>query len=334
MRLTPPPPPIERPRSTPAPVTRELPLAPPKAPTQPSIAPATIAPTTGVTPTLAPTTTPAARDTASGTAGRAPAIPLGPLPLNRSGTDSAMGPPAGAAAREAGVTIGSRVPNTAAYRDSMLKGKLQTAPYLASKYAPTGEMLATLKESQRAALGTYRRNTTAGSSEVHVPQGEGMNGEGAVGGGAGVQGNGLHAGSGFGLPFLSKGPSRRPAEEERGDRRRLSRPPSSPRGSYASETRLGSSRLASPRFTRQAPSVAPRPFAVLHAWSSARYTFPLPAGHRFPIEKYALLRERVLAEGIVSPEAMHEPERASREDLLLVHTADYVDRFTQRPAFA
>ena len=118
-----------------------------------------------------------------------------------------MGPPAGAAAREAGVTIGSRVPNTAAYRDSMLKGKLQTAPYLASKYAPTGEMLATLKESQRAALGTYRRNTTAGSSEVRVPQGEGMNGEGAVGGGAGVQGNGLHAGSGFGLPLFSKGPS-------------------------------------------------------------------------------------------------------------------------------
>lgn len=68
---------------------------------------------------------------------------------------------------------------------------------------------------------------------------------------------------------------------------------------------------------------------MLHAWSSARYTFPLPAGHRFPIEKYALLRERVLSEGIVSPEAMHEPERASREDLLLVHTADYVDRFTQ-----
>lgn len=67
---------------------------------------------------------------------------------------------------------------------------------------------------------------------------------------------------------------------------------------------------------------------MLHAWSSSRYTFPLPTGHRFPIEKYALVRERVLAEGIVSPEAMHEPQRVSREDLLLVHTADYVDRFT------
>ena len=67
---------------------------------------------------------------------------------------------------------------------------------------------------------------------------------------------------------------------------------------------------------------------MLHAWSSAKYTFPLPAGHRFPIAKYTLLRERVLAEGIVAPEHLHDPSRASRDDLLLVHTADYVDRFT------
>jgi acetoin utilization deacetylase AcuC-like enzyme len=67
---------------------------------------------------------------------------------------------------------------------------------------------------------------------------------------------------------------------------------------------------------------------MLHAWSSARYSFPLPNGHRFPISKYALLRERVLAEGIVAPENLHDPSRVSREDLLLVHTADYIDRFT------
>ena len=63
---------------------------------------------------------------------------------------------------------------------------------------------------------------------------------------------------------------------------------------------------------------------ALHAWSSARYTIPLPAGHRFPIEKYALLRDRVLDEGLVAPANMHEPERASIEDLLLVHTPEYV----------
>jgi acetoin utilization deacetylase AcuC-like enzyme len=68
---------------------------------------------------------------------------------------------------------------------------------------------------------------------------------------------------------------------------------------------------------------------MLHAWSSAKYTFPLPADHRFPIAKYAMLRERVLAEGIVAPEHLHDPPRASVDDLLLVHTAEYVQRFTE-----
>lgn len=62
-------------------------------------------------------------------------------------------------------------------------------------------------------------------------------------------------------------------------------------------------------------------------WSSARYTFPLPAGHRFPIAKYERLREEVLNEGIAVLEALREPERATRDELLLVHTPSYVDRF-------
>ncbi len=66
----------------------------------------------------------------------------------------------------------------------------------------------------------------------------------------------------------------------------------------------------------------------MHVWSSAKYTFPLPSGHRFPIAKYALLRQRVIDEGIVPPERVHDPSPASRDDLLLVHTPDYVDRFT------
>jgi acetoin utilization deacetylase AcuC-like enzyme len=66
---------------------------------------------------------------------------------------------------------------------------------------------------------------------------------------------------------------------------------------------------------------------MLQLWSSARYVFPLPVDHRFPIEKYARLRERVIEEGIVSPESVHEPARAALEALRLVHTADYVERF-------
>jgi acetoin utilization deacetylase AcuC-like enzyme len=66
----------------------------------------------------------------------------------------------------------------------------------------------------------------------------------------------------------------------------------------------------------------------VHVWSSAKYTFPLPSGHRFPIAKYALLRQRVIDEEIIPAEHVHDPSPATREDLLLVHTPDYVDRFT------
>jgi acetoin utilization deacetylase AcuC-like enzyme len=66
---------------------------------------------------------------------------------------------------------------------------------------------------------------------------------------------------------------------------------------------------------------------MLHAWSSAAYAIPLPEGHRFPIAKYTLLRDRVLAEGVVRPEHLHEPERASRFEVRRVHAEEYVEAF-------
>ena len=66
----------------------------------------------------------------------------------------------------------------------------------------------------------------------------------------------------------------------------------------------------------------------LHAWTSARFGVPLPTGHRFPIEKYARLRDRVVADGLVSIDCLHEPDRVERSLLLAVHHADYVDRLT------
>ena len=67
----------------------------------------------------------------------------------------------------------------------------------------------------------------------------------------------------------------------------------------------------------------------LHLWSSARYQIPLPEGHRFPIAKYELLRQRVLREELVPADRLHEPARARVDDLLLVHTRDFVTRFTE-----
>lgn len=64
----------------------------------------------------------------------------------------------------------------------------------------------------------------------------------------------------------------------------------------------------------------------LHCWSSAHYVIALPEGHRFPIAKYALLRDAVLADGVVQPAAMHDPDRAPLEDVRRVHDAAYLDR--------
>jgi acetoin utilization deacetylase AcuC-like enzyme len=52
---------------------------------------------------------------------------------------------------------------------------------------------------------------------------------------------------------------------------------------------------------------------------------PLPEGHKFPMAKYSGLRERILAEGIVQPDDLHEAPAAAWEDLRLVHDPAYVD---------
>lgn len=47
--------------------------------------------------------------------------------------------------------------------------------------------------------------------------------------------------------------------------------------------------------------------------------------HVFPVAKYALIRERLLAEGDVSEDEILEPPEPLVEDLRLVHTAAYID---------
>lgn len=64
----------------------------------------------------------------------------------------------------------------------------------------------------------------------------------------------------------------------------------------------------------------------MKAWYTDRFVLPLPEGHRFPMEKYSLLRERALAEGLVAPERLLVPEAATDEELALVHDRDYVRR--------
>ena len=64
----------------------------------------------------------------------------------------------------------------------------------------------------------------------------------------------------------------------------------------------------------------------MQAFYSDRFVLPLPEGHRFPMIKYARVRERCLAEGILRPEDLAEPAAASWEQLALVHHPDYLAR--------
>jgi len=57
------------------------------------------------------------------------------------------------------------------------------------------------------------------------------------------------------------------------------------------------------------------------------FTFPLPPEHRFPLAKYRLLRERIERWPAHSGVELLLAPRATRDELLLVHTAAYVDGF-------
>ena len=56
-------------------------------------------------------------------------------------------------------------------------------------------------------------------------------------------------------------------------------------------------------------------------------TFYLPIGQSvFPVSKYRLMCEHLLKKGIAGPEDLVEPAPASDEDVLLVHTPEYVHK--------
>jgi acetoin utilization deacetylase AcuC-like enzyme len=61
----------------------------------------------------------------------------------------------------------------------------------------------------------------------------------------------------------------------------------------------------------------------MDVWSHDRWGIPLPAGHRFPISKYGLLRARVEALGLAT---VREAEPVPWEWLAAVHDADLLER--------
>lgn len=59
------------------------------------------------------------------------------------------------------------------------------------------------------------------------------------------------------------------------------------------------------------------------------YDFPLPDSHRFPKEKYTLLRESLLQQAIIERESMISAPRATKSQLLLGHSEAYIDQVQQ-----
>src|ERR1700752_22861 len=64
----------------------------------------------------------------------------------------------------------------------------------------------------------------------------------------------------------------------------------------------------------------------MRVFYTPRYYAAIGEGHIFPIRKFELVRNRLVAEGILRNEELFEPEPASIEDVRLVHTEDYVTR--------
>jgi len=57
---------------------------------------------------------------------------------------------------------------------------------------------------------------------------------------------------------------------------------------------------------------------------SENYTFPLPVGHPFPMHKYSAAANYLIDKQIIAPSDLIDPGLALDQDILLVHTAEYL----------
>jgi acetoin utilization deacetylase AcuC-like enzyme len=61
---------------------------------------------------------------------------------------------------------------------------------------------------------------------------------------------------------------------------------------------------------------------------SDHFVLPLPEGHRFPMVKYSMLRERVARDGICGPGELLTPRAVTDQEILRAHAPDYLKRVT------
>jgi acetoin utilization deacetylase AcuC-like enzyme len=65
----------------------------------------------------------------------------------------------------------------------------------------------------------------------------------------------------------------------------------------------------------------------VNVFYSDHYVVELPAGHRFPMGKYAMLRRALVERGVVAATDLVAAQWAERAQIVRVHDADYVDAF-------
>jgi acetoin utilization deacetylase AcuC-like enzyme len=64
----------------------------------------------------------------------------------------------------------------------------------------------------------------------------------------------------------------------------------------------------------------------MHLFYCDDFVLSLPPDHRFPMVKYAQLRQRILAEGVATEADMHVPEGVTDEQILRCHDAEYLHK--------
>ena len=67
----------------------------------------------------------------------------------------------------------------------------------------------------------------------------------------------------------------------------------------------------------------------MEVWTHHRWRFPLPPQHKFPIEKYGLLAERVVADGLAAPHEVHEAGPVEWAELAAVHDCGLLSRIRE-----
>jgi acetoin utilization deacetylase AcuC-like enzyme len=64
----------------------------------------------------------------------------------------------------------------------------------------------------------------------------------------------------------------------------------------------------------------------MQIFHSENYPIVLPEGHHFPIQKYALVREQLVFEGVIKKSQLQSPELIEEETILLTHEAAFWSR--------